>query len=64
MMTQCITYKSCERANGQLLTMLLMKINAKLGGRNLTVDFNLPQESLKLFTDDCGVMMIGLATNM
>ena len=44
--------------------MLLMKINAKLGGRNLTVDFNLPQESLKLFTDDCGVMMIGLATNM
>ena len=32
LLTQCITLKSAKKANPQLCGMVLMKINAKLGG--------------------------------
>merc|ERR1719259_94384 len=69
-MTQCITWKSvtsnAQRANDQLGTMLLMKINAKLGGINCTIDFDLPSDSLKLFggqNDKPQVLVCGLSIN-
>ena len=31
-LTQCMTLKSAKKANAQLCGMVLMKINAKLGG--------------------------------
>ena len=40
-LTQCVTMKSVMKANNQLFGMLLMKINAKLGGTACTVDWNL-----------------------
>ena len=69
-MTQCITWKSvmsnAQRANDQLGTMLLMKINAKLGGINCTIDFDLPHDTLKLFggqNDKPQVLVCGLSIN-
>ena len=40
-LTQCITMKSVLKANAQLFGMLLMKINAKLGGTACIVDWSL-----------------------
>ena len=40
-LTQCITMKSVNKANGQLIGMVLMKINAKLGGVACSIDWSL-----------------------
>ena len=40
-LTQCVTMKSVLKANNQLFGMLLMKINAKLGGTACVVDWSL-----------------------
>ena len=39
-LTQCITLKSAKKANPQLCGMVLMKINAKLGGLNVKVHWD------------------------
>ena len=69
-MTQCITWKSVmsnsQKPNDQLGTMLLMKMNAKLGGINCTIDFDLPNNTLGLFAgqnDQPQVLVCGLSIN-
>ena len=55
-----------QRPNDQLGTMLLMKINAKLGGINCTIDFDLPNNTLGLFAgqnDQPQVLVCGLSIN-
>ena len=62
-LTQCITMKSISRANAQLCGMVLMKMNAKLGGIACEVDFAiLPENSAGLF-HDVPVMVCGLEFN-
>jgi len=62
-LTQCITKKSVERANSQLCGMVLMKMNAKLGGIACEVDWAvLPDNSAGLF-QNVPVMVCGLEFN-
>ena len=48
-LTQCVTMKSVQKANNQLFGMILMKINAKLGGVACKVDWNLLPENRKVY---------------
>ena len=55
-----------QRPNDQLGTMLLMKMNAKLGGINCTIDFDLPNNTLGLFggqNNQPQVLVCGLSIN-
>ena len=48
-LTQCITLKSAKKANPQLCGMVLMKINAKLGGIAVKVHWDGLQNSRKSY---------------
>ena len=46
-LTQCLTMKSVQKANHQLYGMILMKINAKLGGVACKIDWSLVSSTRK-----------------
>ena len=48
-LTQCITLKSAKKANPQLCAMVLMKINAKLGGIAVKVHWDGLKNSRKSY---------------
>ena len=55
-----------QKVNDQLGIMVLMKINAKLGGINCTIDFDLPDDTLQLFggqNKHPNVLVCGLSIN-
>ena len=71
-LTQCVTMKSVKRANDQLAGMVLMKINAKIGGACSSVDLRdwSAQVDTRLLSDgkrqqifDAPTMIVGISIN-
>ena len=59
LLTQCITLKSAKKANSQLCAMVLMKINAKLGGAAVKIYWQGLKDSRTVFSNEkCGYFLI------
>ncbi|CBY38393.1 unnamed protein product [Oikopleura dioica] len=65
LLTQCAQMRTIQKINEQSATMILMKINAKLGGQNAECDLTLvnPTNGV-LFTKEHPVLVQGLETSI
>ncbi|KAL0926030.1 hypothetical protein M5K25_004411 [Dendrobium thyrsiflorum] len=57
--SQCCLYSNLSKLNPQFLTNLALKINAKLGGSNVSLYNTLPCQIPRIFADDEPAIFIG-----